>query len=158
MKYSLITTALLGLLTLSIYQNCSPSHNGNGSVETPFDVTKVYPYYDAKPDYINNVQLTKAFKDGSVWRYQFVAGIVYAENPDTDININIEIFDQDDKLLCLSKQATVNSSSNHIIIDNCNSSIKATTVKIHVYAKLATQSAFPTTPTSKYIFPLDNIE
>jgi hypothetical protein len=103
------------------------------------------------------VQLTKAFQDGSVWRYQFVAGIVYADSPESDVDVNIEIYDQDNKLLCLSKQATVNSSSNHIIIDNCNSSKKASLVKIYVYAKLATQPAFAKDPTSKYLFPIENL-
>lgn len=158
MKYSLIATVLLGFLTLTVYQNCSPSHNGDGTVITPFDVSKVYPYYDAKPEFINNVQLTKAFKDGNVWRYQFVASAVHVDTPDSNINVNIQIYDQDGELLCLSTQATMNSSSNHIVINNCNSSVKATLVKINVFVKLATQSAYPKEPTSKYVFPMGDIE
>lgn len=154
MKYSLITTVLLSLLTLGIYQNCSPSHTGNQEVESPFDISSVYPYFDSKPEFMNNVQLTKAYKDGNVWRYQFVAGIVHADKPDSDVNVDIRIFDQDDNILCLSKKATVSSSSNHIMIDNCNASTKASLVKIHVYAKLATKASFDAQPTNTYVFSL----
>lgn len=155
MKWTLISTIVIGLITLSVFQNCAPSHQGNSTDGvTPFDVSKIYPYYDERPDYFNNIQLTKVYEDAGLWKYQFVASAVYVDAPEEDIDVDIRILDQDDKLLCLSTKVRVNSSSNNIMIDNCKSSSKASTVKIQVFLKLALQAAFPTEATSSYIFPL----
>lgn len=145
MKRAFMSTLMIlvsGLLTLSIFQNCSPSHSGSATETDTFSMTAVYPYLNAKPTYFDNIQLTDVVNDSGVWRYQFVAGIVYIDDPTKNIDYQINITDEDDNLLCLSKTGRINSSSNHIMIDNCNSSNKAEIVRIKVRAKLATESTY----------------
>lgn len=156
MKRTIFSTFIIltvGITTLSIFQNCSPSHEG-GSTTAAFSIASVYPYMTGSaPVYFDNVQLTEAAKVGSNYEYSFVAGVVYIDDPGRDIDIEINIYDDEDKILCLSKTARINSSNNHVMIDNCTSTREVDTIKITVKAKLATESGSPL-PVNSYTFTL----
>jgi hypothetical protein len=134
---------LLSVCTLMIYQNCSPSHKGENGSSAVFSAEAVYPYYEEKPTFFDSVQLTKVFKEGSLWKYQFVASVVFIDEPEKNIDVEIKIFDQDGKILCPRKVITVNFNNNYISIDNCQSNKQAILAKIELYAKLSTESGAP---------------
>lgn len=149
--------AILVISAISLFQNCSPSHDPTGGSHSlsSFDISQIYPYYLEKPDFFNNVQLTEVKQVDKVWEYQFIASAVDAENPSQKIDVNIQIRDQNNELLCVSKTVRVSSSKNTIAIDNCKSSEKASIVNIKVFIKPAAATSFPTTPTSTYKFNID---
>lgn len=151
MKKTFLLTVILGFLTLAIYQNCSPSHSDGG---TPFSIATIYPYYDAKPAYFDSVQLTKVAQENKKWVYEFVVGAVYLDDPEKMIDVEVRIDDQDDKILCTTTSVRVNSSSNHIMIDDCGSDDKVSLIQIRIFLKLATETNFPTKPHRVYAFPI----
>ena len=94
MMKSTYISIIASVLILLIYQNCSPSHSSNESTAQSFSVESVYPYFNQKPTYFDNVQLTKAYEEDSIWKYQYVASIVYIDDPQQYIDIEIKIYDE----------------------------------------------------------------
>lgn len=156
MKWIVRLLAGLCLSIVVVFQNCSPSHNPSGSSSlSSFDISQVYPYYLEKPVYFNDVQLTGVVQNNSVWEYQFIASAVDIDTPANNIDVNIQIRDQKEKLLCVSKTVRINSKNNIIQLDDCKSSQKATEARIKVFIKPATKSAYDAKPTSTYTFKLN---
>ncbi|MCB9073569.1 MAG: hypothetical protein H6623_08100 [Bdellovibrionaceae bacterium] len=140
MMKSTYISIIASVLILLIYQNCSPSHSSNESTAQSFSVESVYPYFNQKPTYFDNVQLTKAYEEDSIWKYQYVASIVYIDDPQQYIDIEIKIYDENNNLLCPRTSKTISTDDNHILIDNCESDKQVKSTKIEVYAKLASTS------------------
>ena len=120
------------------FQNCSGSKHASTS-GTYVNLSSIYPYFEQKPVYYENIQLTTAFNDGGVWKYQFVASVVYADAPSEEVDVEIRIFDQNQNILCPRRTARVKNTNNHIEIPDCQSSQKATLARIEIHAKLATE-------------------
>jgi hypothetical protein len=146
----------LGLLVLALsavlfFQNCSGSKHATTSGNN-LSLSSIYPYYDEKPLYFENIQLTTAFKENELWKYQFVASVVYIDMPSEEVDVEIRIFDQDQKILCPRRTARVKNTNNHIEIPDCQSSHQATLARIEIYAKLASETAIK--KISNYTFVL----
>ncbi len=142
MRYLASLSLVAITMTFLMFQNCSkPQYQDNSG--TSVNMSLIYPYYEKKPDYFENVQLTSVFADSSnLWHYQFVASVVSIENADQDINVDIQIRDQHDNVLCPRFTATVKNTSNHMEIPDCISSKKVSKTKIEVRAKLATTTTY----------------
>lgn len=139
------------LAAVLFFQNCSGSTYTNNSGSS-VNLSSIYPYYDVKPSYYENIQLTTAFQESGIWKYQFVASVVHADTPGEEVDVEIRIFDQNQKILCPRRTARVKNTNNHIEIPDCQSSQQATLARIEIYAKLASETALKRI--SKYTFVL----
>ena len=136
----LIALSLIALcISVLMFQNCSQPFHQEGS---SMNLSLMYPYYSQKPDYFDNVQLTAVLQDGDIWRYQFVASVVSIETPEADIDVDIQIHDQHNAIICPRFTATVKNTNNHLEIPDCTSAKKISEAKIDVRAKLTTESTF----------------
>lgn len=133
------------------FQNCSESKHTSSSA-TSLSLSSIYPYFEQKPDYYENVQLTTVFQENGLWKYQFVASIVYADTPSEEVDVEIRILDQNQNVLCPRRTARVKNTNNHVEIPDCQSSQQATLARIEIYAKLASETALK--KISNYTFVL----
>lgn len=148
----IISIAIMAIMIVLNFQNCSPSHVGNSSGS--FSLASIYPYYSEKPEYFESVQLTEIEEGVGTWKYQFIVTLVYIDDPSQDVDFEVQIFNESDALLCPSKSFTVNQNTNHIVIDDCISAVQATTAKITVSAKLASATS-ALVPIKNYVFSLE---
>ena len=139
-KFIPLGLLLLVLSTVLFFQNCSGSKHYSASGNN-ISLSSIYPYYDEKPSYFENIQLTTAFEENGLWKYQFVASVVYADMPSEEVDVEIRIFDQDQKILCPRRTARVKNTNNHIEIPDCQSSRQTTLARIEIYAKLSSETA-----------------
>ncbi len=141
----------LALSAVLFFQNCSGSSHESTS-GTYVSLSSIYPYYNEKPIYYENIQLTTAFEESGLWKYQFVASVVHADTPSEEVDVEIRIFDQNQRVLCPRRNVRVKNTNNHIEIPDCQSSQQATLARIEIYAKLASETALKRI--SKYTFVL----
>lgn len=137
MKRYLVFT-ISALCLLAVFQNCGSQHSQGLNSESlkAVNILDIYPYYDAKPDFFESVQLTDVIDQGSSWKYQFVASATYIDDPDHEIDVRITFKDISNNLICPQVNKRVNRSNNHIQIDNCQNANFHSTILIQVYAKL----------------------
>ena len=114
----------------------SPSHRGGVAA---FKLAALYPYYDAVPEYFDNVQVTKAEQGAAGWVYEFAVSISYADNPKLLVDVNVQVVDQDGAQLCDPVDAEVDQTSNHILVSNCDSAEKVEKAVVVIRAKLSVE-------------------
>ncbi len=150
-KFIPLVILICALSAILFFQNCSGSKHSITSGEK-VSLSSIYPYYEQKPEFFENIQLTTAFEDNGIWKYQFVASVVYVDVPGEEIDVEIRIYDQNQNVLCPRRTARVKNTNNHILIPDCQSSQKATLARIEIFAKLAV--ATPLKKISSYTFVL----
>jgi hypothetical protein len=133
-----LATVLLVLTPILFFQNCAESKH-TASSEASVSLSSIYPYFEEKPEFYENIQLTTAFQENGLWKYQFIASIVSAETPSEEVDVEIRIFDQKQAILCPRRNVRVKNTNNHIQIPDCQSSQKATLARIEIFAKLASE-------------------
>lgn len=142
---------ILSLILLTQYQNCSPMEAAGK--KSLFSLSSVYPYYEEKPVYYENLQLIEVSQKNSVWSYKFAAAVARTDDPARVIDVEIRIYDGvSGAVLCTSKKASVNNTNNHIEINSCNSSLKVQSVHVEMDAKLSSESVLK--PLREYEFKL----